>query len=111
MSRAGPRRSRVAFYRPTVTSQNSSGGDVTSNVLLGSAWVRIDALKGREMERGQQLQAEAYFKIETEHPLTSYTLQRADIMTWGSRTLDIESCEDPTQRRRGQVIFAKELTD
>lgn len=109
--RAGLRRSRVTFRRPTITSQNSSGEDVKSNISLGSAWVKITALQGRELERAQQLQAEARFKIETEHPLTSYTLQRADIIAWGSRTLDILDIEDPNQRRRGQVIFAKELTE
>ncbi len=109
--RAGHRRSRVTFYRPTVTSQNSSGEDVESNVSLGSAWVKITALQGRELERAQQLQAEARFKIEMEHPLTDYALQRADTITWGSRTLDILDVEDPDQRRRGLVIFAKELTE
>lgn len=107
--RAGLRRSRVTFRRPTVTSQSSSGEDVKSNVSLGSAWVKITALQGRELERAQQLQAEARFKIETEHSLTTYTLQRADIISWGSRTLDILDVEDPDQRRRGLVVYAKEL--
>lgn len=108
--RAGLRRSRVTFYRPTVSAQNSSGEDTKTNVSLGSAWVKITAMQGRELERAQQLQAEARFKIETEHPLSEYTLQRADVITWGSRTLDILDVEDQTQRRRGQVIYAKELT-
>lgn len=109
--RAGLRRSRVTFYRPTVGSQNSSGEDVKTNVSLGSAWVAIKALEGRELERAQQLYAEARFRIEMEHPLTDYTLQRADIVTWGSRTLDILDAEDPNQQRRRVVMIAKEYTD
>ena len=109
--RAGHRRSRVTFYRPTVGSQNSSGEDVVRNVSLGSAWVAIRAMDGRELERAQQLQAEARFRVEMEHPLADYTLQRKDTITWGSRTLDILDVEDPDQRRRKQVILAKELTE
>lgn len=108
--RAGPRNARVNFYRPTVTGQNTSGEDTVSNTLLGSAWVEIRSLRGTEREIGQQLAAEAQFMILTEHPLDEYTLQRKDYITWGSRTLDILSVEDPDQRRRGQVIYAKEFT-
>jgi SPP1 family predicted phage head-tail adaptor len=106
--RAGPRNQLVRFYRPTVTGQNTSGEDVVSSTLLGSAWVHVEALAGKEFTRGQQLQAEAEFKITMDHPLSGFTLRRKDTITWGTRTLDILSCEDPTQRRREVVITAKE---
>jgi len=111
--RAGNRRTRVSFYRPTVAGQNTSGEDVlASNVLLGSAWVGIRALQGRELEAARQLYAEAVFEITMDHPLSGYTLQRKDIILWGSpgRILDILDCEDPDQRRREVVIMAKEYT-
>lgn len=105
---AGPRNQLVTFLRPTVTSQNASGEDVVSNVTLGTAWVKIERLAGREAMRAQQLQAEAQFQITMDHPLSSFTLQRKDLIDWGDRTLDILDAEDPNQRRRGVVILAKE---
>lgn len=108
---AGPRNQLVTFYRPTVTGQNSSGEDTVSNVSLGTAWVKIERLAGREAARAQQLQAEAQFQVTMDHPLTSFTLKRKDLIEWGDRTLDILDCEDPDQRRRGVVILAKEYTD
>lgn len=109
--RASNRNSRVTFYRPTITSQNASGEDVYSNVTLGSAWVEIKALEGKEIEQGQQLKAEARFRIRMEHPLSQYTLRRADRITWGSRTLDILDVEDPLGKRRRVTLFAKEFTE
>lgn len=109
--RAGQRSSRVTFYRETITGQNSSGENIKVNETLGSAWVDIRAKEGKEIESGQQLTAEAWFKILMEHPLSGYTLRRADRITWGSRTLDIQSVEDPTTRRRRMVIVAKEFVE
>lgn len=108
--RAGPRRTRIEFFRPTITGQNPSGEDIVSNELLGGAWASVIAMSGREAEEARQLFAEARFKIEIEHPLGGYTLQRKDTISWGTRTLDILDCEDPDQRRRSLVIMAKEFT-
>lgn len=108
--RAGLRNCRVTFYRPTISAQTASGEDTVTDVSLGSAWVQIRALAGRELEAAQQIFAEARFRVEIEHPLDEYTLQRKDKITWGSRTLDILDVEDPTQTRRSQVILAKEHT-
>lgn len=107
--RAGPRRTRIDFYRPTVTGQNPSGENIVSNQLLGSAWASVEAMSGMESEAARQLFAEARFKITMDHPLSGYTLQRKDTISWGTRTLDILDCEDPDQRRRGVVILAKEF--
>jgi SPP1 family predicted phage head-tail adaptor len=108
--RAGNRRSRVSFYRPTVTGQTASGEDTVSSVLLGTAWVQVEAITGSEREVGQQLWAEARFRIVMEHPLSSFALQRSDTIEWGTRTLDILDCEDQNQRRREVRILAKEHT-
>jgi head-tail adaptor len=110
---AGTRRNLVSIYRPTVIGQNASGEDVVSNVLLGEAWVRIDALAGREAESARQLFAEARFRVTLDHPLSSMTIQRKDIILWGSpgRMLDILDVEDQTQRRRAVVLLAKDYTD
>lgn len=105
------RNKRVTFYRRTITGQNASGEDVYLNVTLGSAWVEIKALDGKEIEKGQQLKAEARFRIDMDHPLSQYTLRRADRITWGSRTLDILDVEDPTGLRRQLTILAKEFTE
>ncbi len=83
---------------------------LAGNVLLGSAWVGIEALTGRELEAARQLFAEARFRITMDHPLSSFTLQRKDAIAWGTRTLNILDCEDPGQRRREVVILAKEYT-
>lgn len=107
--RAGTRNCLVTFYRPTVTAQNSSGEDVVSNVQIGRAWVQIMALVGKELEIARQLWAEARFRLILDHPLNGYTLQRADIVTWGTRTLDILDAEDPDQQRRQVIVTAKEL--
>ena len=113
MAHSGGRRNRVSFYRPTITGQNSTGEDVVSNVLLGSAWVEIIAIEGREIEIARQLWAEARFRITMDHPLSGYTLQRKDIILWGSpgRTLDILDAEDLTNRHRQVVLIAKDLAD
>ncbi len=106
--RVSDRNQRVTFYRPTISSQNSSGEDVVTNVSLGSAWVRIRPLSGREREQAQQLMAHAEFEIYAEHPLSGYTLQSKDIAEWGDRTLDLYVPEDPTGKRRNIFLYAKE---
>ena len=108
--RAGPRNQLVTFRRPTVTGQNSSGEDVVSNLELGTAWVYIEAISGQEFTRGQQLQAQADFRVAMDHPLSGFTLQRKDTISWGSRVLNILNCEDQDQRRRSVTILAKEYT-
>lgn len=109
--RTKDRNSRVTFYRPTITGQTASGEDTVSDIELGSAWVKLTALQGMELQAAQQRWAEARFKIQMEHPLTEYTLQRKDYLTFGSRQLDILDVEDPDQSRRGIVMLAKEYTD
>lgn len=109
--RAGPRNQRVTIYRPTVTGQNSSGEDIVENLDIGGAWVHIERLTGRELERAQQLQAEAQFRITADSPLGSFEIQRKDLIGWGSRTLNILDAEDPNQRRRELAILAKEYVE
>lgn len=106
---AGSRRSRVTFNR-LGTTQNSSGEDVTTLTALGSAWVQIVAMSGRELQAAHQTFAEARFSVMIDHPLDTYTLRRHDQIAWGSRTLDILDVEDPDQRRREQRIIAMEFT-
>ena len=105
------RNNRVTFYRPEITGQNASGEDIIDPVELGHAWVKITALQGNELEAAHQIWAEARFRIEMEHPLKDYTLQRRDYFKWGSRQLDIVDVEDPDQSRRTVVIHARELTE
>lgn len=108
---AGQRNTRVSFYRPTVTGQNSSGEDVVTNTLLGSAWVDIRSLQGREKEQAQQLQAVGLYKVTMDHPLSTFTLQRKDFILWGSpgRTLSITDIEEPRQMRRELILTALEF--
>lgn len=107
---AGQRRTRIAFYRPTVTGQNASGEDLISNVKIGESWAQISQLTGRELQIAAQRFAEARFRIEIGNPLTGFTPQREDHILWGSRRLNILDCEDPTQRRRYLNLIVSEYT-
>lgn len=111
--RAGRRRTFVSIYRPTVTGQNASGEDTVANVFVASMWVDIQPMTGREAESARQLWAEARFRISAPHHLDEYTIQRKDIILWGSpgRWLDILDVEDVDQRRRELVIYAKDYTE
>lgn len=108
---AGQRRTRLTFKRPTVTGQNASGEDIVSNVSIGESWALVEQLTGRELAFAAQRFAEAQFRITINHPLSDFTPQRKDFISWGNRTLNILDCEDPDQRRRYLHITASEYTD
>ena len=105
--RAGSLRSRIEIRRITVTGQNSSGEDITSEASLGTYYAEVRALAGRQLEAARQLYAEARFQIRMRRD-TAQNFQRKDKIYWGSRVLDLLDVEDPNQYQREIVMLAKE---
>jgi SPP1 family predicted phage head-tail adaptor len=102
-------RERVTIQRKTVSGQNSRNEDTITYPAYLSCWMWIGALIGREFETAQQKWAEARFKCRMPYPPSGFTIQRADRIAWGSRTLDILDAEDPDGMRREIVIYAQEV--
>ena len=103
-------RSRITISRipeSSETSQNTYGEDNQTPTVIGSYWANIRALQGRELETMQQTWSEARFRIDMRYQRGT-TFRRKDIITWGSRTLNILDVEDPDQTQRRLFIVAKE---
>ena len=101
-------RTRVAIQRPTYTTGTMGERVEGTPTAIGSFWVEMLALKGRELETMQQTWAEARFTVRMRHQ-HGVTFQRSDRIVWGSRTLDIVDVEDPDQRKRELNLICREI--
>ena len=106
--RAGKLDQRVAFYRPTTASVDTSGADVAGTpTTLGTRWASVRYLSGRELEQARQLWGESDFEIEIRR-WPSVTLVPKDYCTWRGRTLDIKGILGQDTRADCIRVMAKE---
>ena len=103
----GARRQFITIKEKLVTSPDSYGQDHFTWVTHATAWADIRSLQGREMDAVKQIWAEAQFKFYIEPFISG--IERNMVISWGTRTLNILDCEDPTGQHKALKGYASEL--
>ena len=102
-------RYRVVVGKRTVTGQDSYGNDTIAYPTLGTFWAEVKSTQGREFSAVMQKWAEAQFAVRMHY--NTYGIDRADRISWGTRTLDILDIEDPFGDSRWLVAICKEFVE
>lgn len=107
----GRRTQRVTFYEyPTVS--DGMGGQVKEKTLgwiaIGEAWAQITALDERTHEslEGRALTAQQSYHVDVRYRAGIYPQMR---LTWGDKTLEIQSVADDLGSQRRLIILASEV--
>lgn len=102
MIRAGTMRERIALSRLTVTDDPAFGRQ-ESYTALASVWAHVEAESGTEAN-ANGVESRVTWKLRTRFR----DIQPTDRITWGSRTLHIESAL-PDPKRTELNITAHEV--
>lgn len=102
-------RHRIVVGKRTITGQDSYGNDTITYPTLGTFYALVEAIQGRELDAAMQRWAEARFKVRLHY--NTYGIDRADRISWGTRTLDILDIEDPFGDQRWLVAVCKEFVE
>lgn len=108
MVSVGSRNALVTILAPT-DSQAASGEVTTSYAAFGTRWVRFEDLSGRESMIGQAAQSEATIRITMPWDQTLDAVTTRYRITFGSRTLEINSIANVSMRNRELVMMCTEL--
>lgn len=101
---AGALRHLISFTTPTVTGQDSHGGDVITDTSVGTFYSNVEALNGGELAAARQRFAEARYKITMRYQ-PDVTFTRIMTITWGTQTLDILDIQQPDGYRSRELVF------
>lgn len=102
--RAGKLRKRISLETPS-RAQNSLGEDVATFGSAVSRWASIEPLSGNELIVAQSVTPIATHKITLRHD-TAITPETR--IVWDSRTFNVISVINPSERNIMTVVTAKE---
>lgn len=104
--RAGNRRCLAWFYRDGATIQNSYGETTPERPkTVCKAWVSIELLSGRKLERANQVAAEATHMVEA---IWMESLKDARWFEYNGRRFEINWLENVDERNRTASMLVKE---
>lgn len=103
----GKMRQRVTLQQPTLT-QNSYGEPVAAWSDVQELWASILPASGMEryVSGGEQLQASVTHRVRMRYRSDVSPIMR---LTWGTRTLEIDSIQDPSGKTAEMVLLCKEV--
>src|SRR5689334_20672036 len=105
MTHSGRMNQLATIQTPTATSDGQGGQTITWGTL-GTAWALVNPLSARETQLAAQMTGELttgvtiYFRTD---------LSVKDRIVIGSRTLEIQSIQDPTARREELRLLCVEI--
>lgn len=106
MLRAGDFAERVTFYRVATSADTQGGRSIgTPTTLLSNEPALIESEDGLEGLRAGQRTAEGRYRVRIRYSTTAATITPKDYLTWGSRTLQIESARPDGHRMREAIVF------
>lgn len=98
---------RITVQRAT-SSLNNYNEEVKTWATLCSSWAEVRVLSGKELEAVQQTFSDVRFRVKIRFR-QDVSIAVTDRISWGSRTLEILSCEDMTQESRYTEMLCKEI--
>lgn len=89
------------------TSDDGMGGQAVTWKTVGHAWAEMTALdeRGRESLEAMQIQGKAAYHADIAHRDGIEANMR---VLWGSKTLEVQSVQDDTGRRRRLILLCTE---
>ncbi len=103
----GRMRQRVTLQQPTLT-QNSYGEPVAAWSDVQELWASILPASGMEryVSGGEQLQAGVTHRVRMRYRSDVSPIMR---LLWGTRTLEIDSIQDPSGKTSEMVLMCSEV--
>lgn len=93
---------QITINRPTVIATSDRGTATKSNVLVATVWASIKQTAANENELQRQPVANRTYEIRIRY-LTG--LLETDEISWGSKTLQIESIDDNFEQRSEETVL------
>lgn len=109
MPRAGEYRERAAVYSVSRPGDTQGGGAIAPT-LVGTEWVAVEPVSGREVLAAGQLTATLTHRVRLRYSRRYAALTPKWQLVWRSRTLVIESVHNVAARDRELVMLCSERT-
>ena len=101
----GRLRHRVALQSAT-TAKNAVGEDTRTWATFATVWAAVEVVGGSEYQAQEALHASLTHRVRLRY---RDDVTREQRVVWRSRELEIESVEDPDDRRRELHLLCREI--